>query len=136
MKKEIFAMFCVLTILASTAPIFAVDATTAKPVHLSDVQNAKLNIADGQLIILIAGIETLKTTYKNTNKAKGLLIALNQYEKQATKLDNAILKYKANPTAPANAKIKTFQKKTKELLWKVSIKEKILKKIKPVKPKK
>ncbi len=39
MKKEIFALFCVLTMLASTAPIFAVDATTPKSV-LTDNQLA------------------------------------------------------------------------------------------------
>ena len=137
MKKEIFALFCVLTMLASTAPIFAADATSAKAVILTDTQKQKLNSAHIDLIILIAGIDTLRgTTYKDTKKAKGLLVALYQYEKQAKKLDNAIIKYQAHPTAPANTKIKIFQKKTKQLMWKVLIKEKILKKIKPAKPKK
>lgn len=139
MKKELLAAVCVLTMLASTAPIFAADTTTNKNVVLTSDQIAKLTATQTKLTDLITKIEGLKTTYKNTTKGKGLLVALNQYEKQAKNLNAAITKYLKNPTAPANNKIKAFNKKTKALQWKVAITGKVLKKIntttvKPVKP--
>ena len=135
MKKELFAVFCVLTILAGTAPIFAATTTTNKTVVLTNNQTAKLTATQTKLTDLIAKIEGLKTKYKNTTKAKGLLVALNQYEKQATKLNTAITKYLANPTAPANMKIKNFQIKTSVLQYKVAVTSKILKKVNTTKPK-
>jgi hypothetical protein len=134
MKKELIAVFCVFTILAGTAPIFAADVSTTKTVVLTPDQLKKLTTTQTQLTSLIAKIEGLKTTYKNTKKAKGLLVALNQFEKQANKLNTAITNYIKNPTAPAKAKINKFQKQTKALQWKVTVTEKVLKKIKPVHP--
>ena len=137
MKKELFAVFCVVTILAGTAPIYAANTTTTKTVVLTGNQTAKLTAVQTQLNDLIAKIEGLKKTYNNTTKNKGLLSALNQYEKQATKLNTAITSYLKNPTSPANIKIKNFQIKTKQLQWKVNVTEKVLKKTnikKPVKP--
>jgi hypothetical protein len=134
MKKELIAVFCVFTMLAGTAPIFAADVSTNKTVVLTPNQLTKLTTAQTQLTALIASIDTLKLTYNNTTKAKGLLIALNQYKKQANKLNTAITNYIKNPTAPAKAKINTFQKHTKALQWKVTVTEKVLKKIKPVHP--
>jgi hypothetical protein len=113
--------------LVSATPIFAADTTTN--VVLTADQTAKLDSAQTQLTELVAKIQTLKTTYKNT-KAKGLLVALDQYEKQAKKLNSAINKYRENPTAPADRKIKMFTAKTKQLQWKVTATEKILKKYK------
>ena len=130
MKKELIAVFCVVTIFASTAPIFAADTTTTtKNVVLTPTQITKLDNTQKQLTNLVAKIEALKTKYKNTKKNKGLLNALNQYEKQAKKLNTTITNYKTNPTKPANIKIKTFQIKTKQLQLKVLIKANILKKI-------
>lgn len=134
MKKELLAALCVITMLASTAPIFAADTTTTKTVVLTPDQIAKLDAAQTQLTDLVAKIEGLKTTYKNTTKGKGLLSALNQFEKQAKKLNTAITNYKNNPTANAAMKIKTFQNKTKQLQWKVTITEKNLKKLNTPKP--
>ena len=104
MKKELFAAFCVLTILAGAAPIFAADTTTNHKVVLTTNQTAKLTATQTKLTALIAKIDGLKTTYQNTNKGKGLLVALNIYEKQATKLNTAITNYLANPTSPSKCK--------------------------------
>ena len=134
MKKELITAFCVLTMLASTAPIFAADTTTTtKTVVLTPAQLLKLNATQTQLTALVAKIDGLKITYKNT-KNKGLLIALNQYEKQAKTLNTTITNYKNNPTAPANIKIKTFQIKTQQLQYKVLVTAAILKKINKPKP--
>jgi alpha-L-arabinofuranosidase len=134
MKKELITAFCVLTMLASTAPIFAADTTTTtKTVVLTPAQILKLNATQTQLTALVAKIDSLKTTYKNT-KDKGLLTVLNQYEKQAKTLNTTITNYKKNPTSPANIKIKTFQIKTKQLQYKVLVTAAILKKINTPKP--
>ena len=134
MKKELITAFCVLTMLASTAPIFAADTTTTtKNVVLTPAQILKLNATQTQLTALVAKIDSLKTTYKNT-KDKGLLKALNQYEKQAKTLNTTITNYKKNPTSPANIKIKMFQIKTKQLQYKVLVTAAILKKINKPKP--
>ena len=104
MRKGILAAFCVLTIMASTAPIFAADTTTTKnPVTLTDAQLTKLTAIQTKLTDLVTKIESLKTTYKSTKKTKGLLTALNQFEKQAKSLNTAITNYKKNPTAKAKA---------------------------------
>jgi hypothetical protein len=134
MKKELITAFCVLTMLASTAPIFAADTTTTtKTVVLTPAQILKLNATQTQLTALVAKIDNLKVTYKNT-KNKGLLIALNQYEKQAKTLNTTITNYKKNPTEPANIKISAFQIKTKQLQYKVLVTAAILKKINTPKP--
>jgi alpha-L-arabinofuranosidase len=134
MKKELITAFCVLTMLASTAPIFAADTTTTtKTVVLTPAQILKLNATQTQLTALVVKIDSLKTTYKNT-KDKGLLTVLNQYEKQAKTLNTTITNYKKNPTSPANIKIKTFQIKTKQLQYKVLVTAAILKKINTPKP--
>ena len=134
MRKQLFAAFCVLTIFASTAPIFAADTTTTNTVVLTPDQIAKLDALQTKLTDLVAKIESLKTTYKSTNKTKGLLTALNQFEKQAKTLNTAITNYKNHPTANADKKIKAMQFKTKQLEWKVSVTEKILKKVTTKKP--
>ena len=120
--------------LASTAPIFAVDPTTPKTVTLTPDQTAQLNADKKKLTCLIITIHILKAKYKNTKKAKGILIALNSYEKQAKKLRTAITNYQKNPTAPAKIKIKVFNLKVQQLQWKVTLKKKLL--IKLNKPKK
>ena len=83
MRKEILAAFCVLTIMASTAPIFAADTSNTTPVVLTGNQLTKLTAIQKTLTDLVTKIEGLKITYKSTNKTKGLLTALNQFEKQA-----------------------------------------------------
>lgn len=134
MKKGLITAFCVLTMLASTAPIFAADTTTTtKNVVLTPAQILKLDATQTQLTALVAKIDSLKTTYKNTNNT-GLITALNQYEKQAKSLNTAIINYKKNPTSPANTRISVFQIKTTQLQSKVSVTEKILKKINTPKP--
>jgi peptidoglycan hydrolase CwlO-like protein len=135
MRKQLFAVLCVLTIFASTAPIFAADTTkTPTPVVLTPDQIAKLDALQTKLTNLVAKIEGLKTTYKSTKKTKGLLTALNQYKKQANKLNTAITNYKNHPTANAANKIKALEFKTKQLQWKVAVTEKILKKVTTKKP--
>ena len=128
MRKGILAAFCVLTIMASTAPIFAADTTTtANPVTLTDAQLTKLTVIQTKLTDLVTKIESLKTKYKSTKKTKGLLTALNHFEKQAKSLNTAITNYEKNPTAKANKKIKSFQYRTNNLTWKVTVTGKILK---------
>ncbi len=132
MNKKILASMCALFILASASPIFASDATTStthKTVVLTDTQLVKLNTTQTKLTNLISKIESLKAQYKNITKAKGLIVALNNTEKQANKLNKMITAYKANPTKPVNAKIGAFQHKTYELQWKVAVTEKVLKKL-------
>jgi len=129
MRKELLAAFCVLTMLAGTAPIFAADTTNTNSVVLTTEQLAKLEVIQTQVNELLNKITTLKTTYKSTKKTKGLLTALNQFEKQAKKLNTTVNNYKNNPTANADKKIKAFEFKTKQLEWKVKTTEKILKKI-------
>lgn len=134
MRKEILTAFCVLTIMASTAPIFAADITTTTPVVLTGDQLAKMTAIQEKLTDLVTKIEGLKTTYNSTKKTKGLLTALNQFEKQAKQLNTAITNYQKNPTANANQKIKSFQYKSNSLVWKVAVTTKILKKITTKKP--
>lgn len=137
MRKEFLAAFCVLTIMASTAPIFAADTSTTNPVVLTGNQLTKLTAIQKTLTDLITKIAGLKTTYNSTNKTKGLLTALNQFEKQAKHLNTTITNYKKNPTANANKKIRSYQIKTNSLVWKVAVTSKILKKVttkKPIKP--
>jgi TolA-binding protein len=129
MRKGILAAFCMLTIMASTVPVFAADTTTTNPVTLTGAQTQKLDSIQTKLSDLITKIESLKTTYKSTKKTKGLLKALNQFEKQAKSLNTAITNYKKNPTANANKKIKSFQYRTHSLTWKVALTEKLLKKV-------
>ncbi len=134
MRKEILAAFCVLTIMASTAPIFAADTSNTTPVVLTEKQLTKLNAIQTELTRLVTKIESLKTTYNNTKKGKGLLTSLNMFEKQANKLNKAITYYKNNPTVNANLKIKHFQIRTHDLQWKVAITGKVLKIINTPKP--
>lgn len=128
MNKKALASLCALFILASASPIFATDATN-KTAVLTDGQLTKLNTTQTKLSSLVTKIESLKTQYGNITKAKGLLVALNNTEKQAGKLNSQITAYKANPTKPVNAKINAFQHKTYELQWKVAVIEKFLKKL-------
>ena len=134
MRKEILAAFCVLTIMASTAPIFAADTSNTTPVVLTGTQLTKLTAIQKTLTDLITKIEGLKTTYKSTNKTKGLLTALNQFEKQAKQLNTTITNYKKNPTKNANMKIRSYHIKTNNLVWKVAVTSKVLKIITTKKP--
>lgn len=136
MKKELIATFCVLTILASAAPIFAATPTTTtnKTVVLTPTQITKLNTTQKELTNLIAKIDALKAEYNNNTKDKILLVALNHDQKQANKLNTEITNYLKNPTAPANKKINTFQIQTKELQWEVANTAQLLKKVNKPKP--
>lgn len=138
MRKKLLAAFCIVTMFASTAPIFAADPTSTNTVVLTPDQIAKLDSIQTQLNDLLTKIDDIKNTYQNTGKGKGLLTALDQFKKQANRLNTSITNYKNNPTVSADKKIKVYQMKTKQLQWKVTVTEKILKKIntphkKPVK---
>ena len=136
MKKELIATFCVLTILASAAPIFAATPTTTtnKTVVLTPTQITKLNTTQKELTNLIAKIGTLKAKYNNNTKDKLLLIALNHDQKQANKLNTEITNYLKNPTAPANKHIYKYSIQTKELQWEVANIAYLLKKVNTPKP--
>ncbi len=133
--------------VAAIVPAFATDAssgnntTTLKKNHkttnLTDTQLAKLNLTQTKLNALIVKIDNLTATYKNNTKAKGLLVALAQYKKQAIKLNKQISYFKAHPpkyhgkvlNKKANVVIKNFAFKQYILSKKVTLKAKLLAKI-------
>lgn len=86
---------------------------------------------------MIVKIDNLTATYKNNTKAKGLLVALAQYKKQAIKLNKQISYFKAHPpkyhgkvlNKKANVVIKNFAFKQYILSKKVTLKAKLLAKI-------
>ncbi len=133
--------------VAAIVPAFATDASNGKspktlnknykPTNLTDTQLAKLNLTQTKLNALIVKIDNLTTTYKNNTKAKGLLVALAQYKKQAKKLNKQINYFKAHPpkyhgkvlNKRANVVIKNFAFKQHTLNKKVALKAKLLTKI-------
>lgn len=128
MNKKILTSMCALFILTSASPLFAHGAAD-KTAVLTDGQLTKLNATQTKLTNRVAKIERLKTQYRNTTKAKGLLVALDKTETHANKLNSKIAAFKANPKKPVNAKIRSFQHKVAKLQWKVAVIEKILKKL-------
>jgi hypothetical protein len=137
--------------LVAIVPAFATDATSSgsnkttlnlnktnkNTTNLTDTQLAKLNLTQSKLNNLIAKIDNLTATYKNNTKAKGILIALAQYKKQAKKLNKQINYFKAHPpkyhgkvlNKRANVAIKNFAFKQYILNKKVTLKAKLLAKL-------
>ncbi|HSO26238.1 MAG TPA: hypothetical protein VLR54_06440, partial [Methanobacteriaceae archaeon] len=151
-----FALLCSLIMVAAIVPAFATDATPVNScnntkynctsnltknntvaVKLTSAQLAKLNLTQTKLNTLISKIDNLSATYKDNKKAKGLLVALAQYKKQAIKLNKQIDYFKAHPpkykgkivNKKANVAIKNFAFKTYVLNKKVALKAKILAKM-------
>lgn len=141
--------------VALAVPIFADDVTDA----LNDTTNSSFNnsgnnssISDNstlnstnstlttqqlqiltetqdKLIVLIATIELLRTTYDDV-KAQGLLNTLDQFEKQSTQLNEKISAFIQNPSAEgAKGIINSFVKREEALEHKVAVKEKVLSKM-------
>ena len=92
---------------------------------LTPDQLKTLTDTQGKLTALIATIESLKTTYGNNTKSKGLLNALNQFEKQANNLNGEITAFMQNPTTD-NGKINSFVQREAALEHKVAIKQQLL----------
>lgn len=142
--------------VAAIAPAFAIDSAPVNSgnntkynnctsnltknnttVKLTSAQLTKLNLTQTKLNSLITKIDNLTATYKSNKKAKGLLIALAQYKKQATKLNKQIDYLKAHPpkykgkivNKKVNVAIKNFAFKTYVLNKKVALKGKILAKM-------
>lgn len=133
--------------VAAIVPAFATDASSGNTTklnknhknatNLTDTQLAKLNLTQTKLDALIVKIDNLTVTYKNNTKAKGLLVALAQYKKQAIKLNKQISYFKAHPpkyhgkvlNKKANVVIKKFEFKQHILSKKVALKAKLLAKI-------
>lgn len=142
--------------VAAIVPAFATDATPVNScnntkyncssnltknntatVKLTSDQLSKLNLSQTKLNTLISKIDNLSATYKDNKKAKGLLVALAQYKKQAIKLNKQIDYFKAHPpkykgkivNKKANVTIKNFAFKTYVLNKKVALKGKILAKM-------
>lgn len=92
---------------------------------LTDTQN--------KLTALIATIGSIKATYGSNAKAKGLLNALDQFEKQANRLNTEISAFIQNPsvnsTGDADGIINSFVKREAALEHKVSIKQSLLAKM-------
>ena len=88
-----------------------------------------LTETQSKLTVLIATIESLKATY-GTTKAKGLLNALDQFEKQANRLNAEINVFMQNPlitsTECIDGRINSFIKREAALEHKVSIKQALL----------
>jgi hypothetical protein len=137
--------------VVAIVPAFATDATSSgnnkttlnlnkthkNATNLTNTQLAKLNLTQTKLNNLIAKIDNLTATYKNNTKAKGLLVALAQYKKQAVKLNKQINYFKAHPpkshgkvlSKKANVVIKKFAFKQYILNKKVALKAKLLAKL-------
>jgi hypothetical protein len=92
---------------------------------LTSQQLQTLTDTQSKLTALIAKIESLKATYGSNTKAKGLLNALDQFERQATSLNSAIDAAKQNPTI-TDGQITSFVNREAALEHKVSIKEGLL----------
>ncbi len=96
---------------------------------LTSAQLQTITETQNKLIALIATISSLKATYGNT-KAKGLLNALDQFEKQANRLNdeiNAFIKDPSiNSTEGIDGRINSFVKREAALEHKVSIKQHLL----------
>lgn len=154
--KKIFALLCSIIMVAAILPAFAIDSAPVNScnntkynnctsnltknntaVKLTSAQLTKLNLTQTKLNTLITKIDNLTATYKSNKKAKGLLFALAQYKKQATKLNKQIDYLKAHPpkykgkivNKKVNVAIKNFAFKTYVLNKKVALKAKILAKM-------
>lgn len=127
MRKKLLASVFVLFMLASTTPIFA--ANTTNTTTLTPDQLAKLNGTQTKLTNLVADIDNLLVTYKDT-KQKGLLVALKQFKKDAIKLNTEIKLFIKHPTKNADKIIDRFVNKESQLEHKVNVTENILNKTK------
>ncbi len=97
---------------------------------LTSGQLQTLTDTQTKLTALIATIEGLKATYGNNTKAKGLLNALDQFEKQANKLNSEITAFIQNPTVNGtDGMINSFVKREAALEHKVAIKQALLAKM-------
>lgn len=106
--------------------------TTLTNSTLTPQQLQTLTDTQSKLTALIATIESLKSTYSSNSKAKGLLNALDQYEKQANRLNAEINAFIQNPTTDGNSadgRINSFVKREAALENKVAVKERLLAKI-------
>jgi hypothetical protein len=97
--------------------------------NFTSEQLQTLTETQNKLTGLIATIESLKITY-NTTKAKGLLNALDQFEKQANRLNAEINVFIQNPlitsTESIDGRINSFVKREAAIEHKVSIKQALL----------
>lgn len=100
---------------------------------LSSQQLQTLTETQSKLTALIATIQGLKSTYATNTKAKGLLNALTQFEKQANKLNSEITVFTQNPSlnnsTSVDGRINSFVKRTAALEHKVAIKQGLLSKL-------
>lgn len=107
--------------------------TTVTNSTLTPQQLQTLTDTQSKLTALIATIESLKSTYSNNTKAKGLLNALDQYEKQANRLNAEISAFIQNPTVNGtesiDGRINSFVKREAALEHKVTIKKGLLAKM-------
>jgi hypothetical protein len=103
------------------------DTVTTK-VTLTSIQIQTLKDTQNKLATLIDKISGLKSKYANL-KTKGLLNALDQFEKQANQLNNEISAFILNPNGDINGKINSFVKREAALENKVNIKEGLLEKM-------
>ncbi|MGB9938046.1 MAG: hypothetical protein ACPK7O_10035 [Methanobacterium sp.] len=100
---------------------------------LTPQQLQTLTDTQSKLTALIATIEGLKATYGSNVKAKGLLNALDQFEKQVNRLNSEINAFIQNPsiksTEGVDGIINSFSKREAALEHKVLIKQSLLAKI-------
>jgi len=107
------------------------NSTTNSTLTLQQLQT--LTDTQNKLTALIATIGSIKATYGSNAKAKGLLNALDQFEKQANRLNAEISAFIQNPsvnsTEGADGIINSFVKREAALEHKVSIKQSLLAKM-------
>lgn len=149
--RKLLASVCILVMMASVIPAFAEDTTnntTSTPANnttnnttLAPTNNttSTLEQLGMDLMLLIAKIDKLIETHEDI-KAKGLLIALKQFRKQAIRLNNEINAFigapmmagdpNENDTAlianKTSGRINSFVKREAALKKKVAVKERIL----------
>jgi len=104
------------------------NSTVSNSTNLTSEQIQTLNNTQYKLTTLIAKIESLKANYTNNTKAKGLLNALDQFEKQAIRLNSEISAFMQNSTFNSSTKgrINSFEKREAAMEHKVMIKEMLL----------
>jgi len=102
--------------------------TVTTSVALTSVQIQTLKDTQTKLTTLIGKIRGLKVKYANT-KSKGLLNALDQFERQANQLSNEISAFIQNPivnNGSIDGRINSFVQREAALEHKVLIKEELL----------
>lgn len=148
MRKILIISLILILGIGMAIPTFADESTTSP--DDSDTDSSDLNdmlnktgnstltfseiqtLSDTQskLVALIATMQGLKTLYSNDERYKGLLNALDQFEKQTAGLDAKISTFRQESSVNGiDGRINSFIKREAALEHKVSIKENLISKM-------